>query len=73
MELVDLRHLDVAGMAEDAEGGKKPDHDADDDNNVEDLFDLGIHGNVIIDEPEKDADDDESYEKGNHWSLGFVI
>ena len=71
---MNLRNLDVAGMAEDAEGREKPNDHADDDDNVEDLFDLGIHGNVVVDEPEQDTDDDKSYEKGNHlWLLSELF
>lgn len=47
-------------MAENAKGGQEPDYDADDYDDVENLFDLRIHGNVAIDQPEQDADDNES-------------
>jgi hypothetical protein len=64
--LFNLRNLDVAGVPQDAESRQKPDDHADNDDDIEDLLDLPVHGNVGVDEPEQYADDDESYYKGNH-------
>ena len=65
--LFNLGDLDVAGMTEYSEGRQKPDDHADDNNDVEDLLDLGIHGNVGVHEPEQDTDDDESYYERDHF------
>ena len=74
--LTDLRHLDVMGVTEHAKGGEQPDHHADHDDNVEDLFDFAIHGNVGVDQPEDDADDDEGDEEineGHRWLSIWVL
>jgi len=46
----------VAPHAEDIEQPKDHHHD---DHNIEDLFDLPIHREVGVDEPEQDSDDNE--------------
>jgi hypothetical protein len=57
--LTDPRHLDVAGAAENAKGVEQPDDDTDHHHDVEDLFDLPVHRDVGVDQPEQDTDDDE--------------
>jgi hypothetical protein len=67
IRLPDLGNLNVAGMPQNAERGQEPDDNADHDHDVEDLFDLPVHRNVVIDQPEEYSDDDESYDKGDHF------
>ena len=63
---MDLRNTDVAAVIENPEGIQQPDDNTDYDNDIEDLFDLAIHRDVIVDQPEQDADhdqgDDERYQ-----------
>ncbi len=59
-----LRHPHVIGVAQYAECGEQPDDDTDDHHDVEDLFNLGIHGDIGINEPQDYADYDESYYEG---------
>ena len=53
-------HSDFSGAADDAEGIEHPDDDADDHHDVEYLLNLPVHRDVVVDQPEQYADDDES-------------
>jgi len=57
--LAELRHTDVSGMPNHAKGRQQPDNDADHHDDVQDLFDLAVHRNIRIHEPEEHADDDQ--------------
>ena len=46
-------------MAPHAEYIQQPKDYHHDDHNIEDLFDLPIHGDLGVDEPEQDSDNDE--------------
>lgn len=54
----ELRNLNVVGMSQDAEGGQEPHEHANDHDDIQNLFDLSIHGDVGVDQPEQNADDD---------------
>jgi hypothetical protein len=63
-----LPHLwdtDVTAVIQDAEGIQQPYNDADHDHNVEDFFDLTVHRDVIVDQPEQHADDNQGEDEGN--------
>ena len=62
--LTDLRDLDIVGMRDDAKGIQQPHHDTNHDDGVKNFFDLAVHRDVGIDQPEQHADDDQSYDKG---------
>jgi hypothetical protein len=55
--------LDTAEGIEYPEGFKEVDDQEDDNNPVKECFDLGIHGNILVDQVEDDAghnkDDDD--------------
>lgn len=63
--LLDLRNTDVSAVMENAEGKQQPYHDANDDDGVEDLFDLSVHRDIGVDQPEQHADDDQGDYEGN--------
>jgi hypothetical protein len=63
--LLDLRDMDVSSVMENAEGKQKPHNDANDNDDVENFFDLSVHWNVAIDQPEQDADDDQGDDERN--------
>jgi hypothetical protein len=58
--LPDLGDADIAGMIDDAEGIQQPHNDADHDDDVENLFNLSIHRDIVVDQPEQHTDDDQS-------------
>ena len=54
--------MNAADVVEYSEHIQQPkDHD-DHHHDIEDVFDLPVHGDVGVDEPEQDANDDESYD-----------
>jgi hypothetical protein len=55
--------MDVSRAADNAKGVEQPDDDADDYHDVENIFNLSIHGDVAIDQPEQHADDDQGYDE----------
>lgn len=63
--LFNARYADVAGATENTEGNQQPPHDANYDDDIEDLFDLPVHGDVGIHQPEQHADDDEGDSDGD--------
>ena len=65
--LSDPRDADVAGVMENAEGEQQPDHDANDHDGVEDGFYLSVHRDVVVDEPEQHADDDQGDGEIQKW------
>jgi hypothetical protein len=50
--------LNVIRVAENTESGQEPNDDANHHDNVEDLLDLPVHGNVGINQPEQHANYD---------------
>jgi len=60
-------------MPQNAKGRQEPYDHANHHDGIEDLFDLPVHGNVIVDQPEQHADDYECYYKGNHFYLSREI
>ena len=63
MGLLDLRHPEVMGVAQNAKDRQEPHHDANHRDGVENIFDLSIHRNAGVDQPEDHPDDDESDEQ----------
>jgi hypothetical protein len=59
LEIRSFSDANGAQRSEHAKSLQQPKHDADDDNSVEDTFDLSVHGQVIIDEPKQHANDDQ--------------
>ena len=57
---MDLRNLDFIHMVDEAERIQKPDHHADHDHDIQDIFDFTIHRNVSVDQPQQNANDDQS-------------
>ena len=55
---LDLGNAYVAGAIDHPKGDQQPDDNADHDDDVEDLFDLPIHREISVDQPEQDSDDD---------------
>jgi len=53
-------------VTQNAKGRQKPYDHANHHNNIEDLLDLPVHGNVVVDEPEQYANYDESYYERDH-------
>jgi len=53
------------GVSEHAEGRQQPDDHANHDDDIENLFDFTVHGDVGVDQPEQDPDDDQSDEEIN--------
>jgi hypothetical protein len=49
----------IVDMPQHAEDAEKPQDNHDKNDDIEDLFDLGIEGNVAIDQPQEDANDDQ--------------
>src|ERR1700730_9771940 len=47
---------DVLERAQQAGGLQEPDDDHDDDDNIDDPLDLAVHRDVVVDQPEQDAD-----------------
>lgn len=62
---MDLRDADVASVIDDAKGRQQPHDHADDHDDVENLFDLRIHRDVGVDQPEQHADDDQRDDNRN--------
>ena len=56
--LSDLRHLNVARVSDDTEGGQEPYDHTDYNDSVEDLLDFSVHGDVGVDQPEQNANHD---------------
>ena len=50
-------------MTQNAKSGQEPDDHANHHDNIDDLLDLPVHGNVGVHQREQYADDDESYNK----------
>ena len=57
-------HADIAAVIQNAERIQQPNDDADHDHDVENFFDLAVHRDVTVDQPEQHADDDESDDEG---------
>jgi hypothetical protein len=51
------RNTDVSTVIENAKGIEQPDDDTNHHHDVEDLFDLSVHRDVVVDQPEQHADD----------------
>jgi hypothetical protein len=60
--LISLHHgkMNFSGVIEHAKAVKQPQDDHYHHDNVKNLFDRGLHGNVGVDQPKHDADDDQS-------------
>jgi hypothetical protein len=65
--LPDLRHMDVARMAENAKDRQQPHDDTNHDDDVENFFNLPVHRDVGIDQPEQHANDNQSDGDSNQW------
>jgi hypothetical protein len=50
-----------------AEYAEKPEDDHNHDDDVEDVLNLAIHGNILIGQPEQEADHDENDDNGDYW------
>ena len=55
-----LIHADGAQRTDHAEYLKQPQYDGDHHHDVQNVFDLPIHGNVGVDQPQQDADDNKN-------------
>src|SRR5580700_8447715 len=58
---MDLRNFDVSGVIDDSERVQHPDDDANHHDNVEDLFNLPVHRDVVIDYPKQHSHDDQRH------------
>ena len=54
------RNPDISTMIENAEGVQQPHDDANHHDDVENFFDLSVHRDVGVDQPEQHTDDDQS-------------
>jgi hypothetical protein len=63
--LLGLRDMDVSRVMENAEGKQEPNNDANDHDGVKDFFNLSVHRNVGIDQPEQHADDHQGDDERN--------
>ena len=61
--------VDATDAGEKAEHLQQPEDHNDDNNDVQDVLYLPVHGNVIVDGPEEDADDDEKNDELNERHL----
>jgi hypothetical protein len=55
---LNLREADLVRVIKNAEGDQQPHDDADHHDDIENVFDLPVHRDVGIDQPEQHADDD---------------
>jgi hypothetical protein len=63
--LVHLRNFDVSAVVKYAKGKQDPDNDANHDDGVDNRFDLSVHRNIGVDEPEQYADDNQGENERN--------
>ena len=70
-----MAHSDIGEIRDQAEDLEKPKHNDDNDYGVENAFDGGLHGDVAVDKPENNSDDDqiENYLNQGHRSLLFKV
>jgi hypothetical protein len=66
---MDLRHGDRMDATDDAKHIQQPDDHTDDYYDIQNLFDLPIHGNVGIDQPEQDSDDNQGDDDSYEWHI----
>lgn len=51
--------LNAAKRAQHAKRLQQPEHDCDDDDDIQDVLDLSVHGDIGVDEPKQYANDDQ--------------
>jgi hypothetical protein len=44
---------------------QQPHHDGNNDNNIQDILDLGVHWDVVVNEPQQDSNDNQSDDERN--------
>jgi hypothetical protein len=44
---------------------QQPYHDSNNDDNIQDILDLGVHWNVVVNEPQQDSNNNQSDDKRN--------
>jgi hypothetical protein len=67
-----VAYTHVVDTSQKSEDLQQPQDDDDDHNDVEDAFDLAVHGDVIVDRPENDANNDECDEQLHEGHCVFL-
>ena len=57
-----LVDVDRTQRAEQAQCLEQPQYDDDDDDDIEDVFDLAVHRDVVVDQPQQHADHDQHHD-----------
>jgi len=56
-------HLDVVGVIDDPEGVQQPDYHTDNHDDIENILNFAIHGDIGVDQPQQNTNHNQCYDE----------